>query len=611
VVFSQQQSARIFLKHVIMNENLGKYLGELDEKIRPIDELDISSGIKGVLGKLSAEQLTDEDRAEVVAFDFMPTEHDYPPQSTEYYGPQMSGRQNDGAPFSYPDVSTSNASYVQRWEKRSGCANPILASRYADLVVDFSPRIPDGARADISYYHKVIDLNIAVCDSDLDDGIGCRKRLARALHLAASLNDVARLNNVKDAIIRTEAKHAVDDKPGTWGYAFDWSVLKTPSKLFMSSEEEEALLKEIERRLDVLTNTVAPQVWRAERAARLLIDYYRKRDDAAALESVMSRWEAAFRSDERSNSDRMLLTNYLEHLVRLYDSLQSYDFARKASQRIRAEIGKPKPDVPSGMREISAEIEIKQKDIDAFVAQLFVEDRDLSLSRIAVNLMPKTADVEQQLDDLSQNYPFQFLMSGKIMAEDGYTIATIGSLEESRDDHLIQQYARWLSFDSIWLSVAMDEVRKRYTTEELFAFLSQSAVFTESNHPFIRRMLKAFYEEDHLVVCGIAVPLLEDGVRNIFRVNGLNYLKPDKWHDGFDVMPLHDLLRQPPIEGVFRQIGKDVRQYLQVLLTEKIGWNLRNNFAHGLSQREFDHPHTANRLMHAILLISLVRKKKS
>jgi hypothetical protein len=42
-------------------------------------------------------------------------------------------------------------------------------------------------------------------------------------------------------------------------------------------------------------------------------------------------------------------------------------------------------------------------------------------------------------------------------------------------------------------------------------------------------------------------------------------------------------------------------------LTERVGWNLRNNHAHGINKQMFGSEDVANRLMHVLLCLALVR----
>jgi hypothetical protein len=47
-----------------------------------------------------------------------------------------------------------------------------------------------------------------------------------------------------------------------------------------------------------------------------------------------------------------------------------------------------------------------------------------------------------------------------------------------------------------------------------------------------------------------------------------------------------------------------------LVLTEKLGMNLRNNFAHGLEKKTFFSRDASDRLFHILLCLSLVKEKE-
>jgi hypothetical protein len=62
----------------------------------------------------------------------------------------------------YPSVNQITAEMMCCWEDRANKFNhPILKTRYANLVWEFSRKVPD-KRVDIKYAHMVIDGNIAM-----------------------------------------------------------------------------------------------------------------------------------------------------------------------------------------------------------------------------------------------------------------------------------------------------------------------------------------------------------------------------------------------------------------------------------------------------------------
>jgi hypothetical protein len=50
--------------------------------------------------------------------------------------------------------------------------------------------------------------------------------------------------------------------------------------------------------------------------------------------------------------------------------------------------------------------------------------------------------------------------------------------------------------------------------------------------------------------------------------------------------------------------------YFRLVLTEKLGMNLRNNFAHGLEKKTFFSKEASDRLFYILLCLALVRRKE-
>lgn len=103
------------------------------------------------------------------------------------------------------------------------------------------------------------------------------------------------------------------------------------------------------------------------------------------------------------------------------------------------------------------------------------------------------------------------------------------------------------------------------------------------------------------------MPLIEDAVRNLYRINNICYIKRNKL-GGYDVLSLDDLIMSGLVKEVFQSLGEHVEYYFRVLLTSPIGWNLRNNFAHGINKSFFENEAVTNRLLHVLLCLSLIRR---
>jgi hypothetical protein len=98
--------------------------------------------------------------------------------------------------------------------------------------------------------------------------------------------------------------------------------------------------------------------------------------------------------------------------------------------------------------------------------------------------------------------------------------------------------------------------------------------------------------------------------RRFIRLAGGPVIIPNKvW--GYDYVLLGKLLENDELfEQVFKNISSSMAFYLRLVLTEKIGMNLRNHFAHGISKAKFLTRFPSDRLFHILLCLSLVIKKE-
>src|SRR5260370_3899390 len=84
--------------------------------------------------------------------------------------------------------------------------------------------------------------------------------LKRALALAQSLRDNARIVIARDALIEYENVVADEESPGTWGIAFDELVAAKSKHIPMAPELVARLVSDLEARLGRLMHPKAPGV---------------------------------------------------------------------------------------------------------------------------------------------------------------------------------------------------------------------------------------------------------------------------------------------------------------------------------------------------------------
>lgn len=596
----------------MLREDLKQYLDQIESEPKPIEEYILAQKISEILDA-KEKQVTDiEELSEHIAFNFHPENSNDRAGWSTYYGPMYILPNDKGQYVEFPSIKHVDTTVLEYWRKRAKeTKHPILAYRYADLVFDFGQKFANN-RLEYEMAQLVIDSCISICERDLDDSLGCKSKLQRSMSLVLQINDKDRLQTLTNIIITTEKKYAEDDKPGLWGYAFKWLLLEKSDKVRLANDVELGLVNDLADRLKRITDEKKPDPWLVECAVSLLAEYYAKNNQEEELAGVLSELEKAYRGDERANSDGLMVVNYLEKLSNVYSSYSRFSFSKEAEIRISKEIGNMGERGKFDTHEISVEVPVKKEEIDKFVESIFTKEK-ADINKVKVKLgvyfVPSKDRVETQLKDNAKKFVFQHIVTNNIVSEDGYSIAKIGPIEEDYDQHLLLQFSQNLHFEAVFMRPSFEELRLRYTPDELQKSLIASPVFRKEDEAFIMKSLNFFWGKDYLPFNALAIPLIEDAIRNVFKINNQSYIRKNEDGTGYDVMLLHRLLNSGFIQIVFHSLSESFEYYLKVLLTSKIGWNLRNNYAHGINKNNFDSEDVANRLLHVLMCLSLIKNK--
>lgn len=602
----------------MLNKKIADWLKEFDKAHKTFDsfcgENTVADAIRGII-KSEGETyaLSEEDIAEKIAFDFFGKYPDNESSWGTYYGPVSVLRNDAGQVVEYPSLMGVTANVLQYWEGRSkSTQNPLLASRYADLVIDFSPKILK-KNADHGLFKTVIDANIAICEKGLAEPLDCKSKIKRALNLSLQISDQARVQIVKNSIISLEARIAEDYKAGLWGFAFNWLILEYSTKVALTTEEKSGLLDILEKRLA----RVKENPWSAEHAVSLLAEYYAREKDEDNLMRVLGVLEVARKQNAHEGADALLRIHAFKQTQEIYCKYQDKGFprAKEAFDRISREIGNLNLDWKKSLKPITVTTEIKKEDIEQFLADIFGKEQNNSLETviaiIAVRFLPRQAQLKVQFDETTRKHPLKFLITTQIVSGEGIPVAKLASLREDYSQHF-QSHARMhVQLNAIFLSIALDEFKKRFTVKELAEYFGKSAVLENEDKDYLLRALTSYWDNDYLAASHFLIPLIESSVRELIRLCGGIVLRPNDLN-GYDRLTLTQLLKSQGdiIEGVFSELGPDMLFYLRLVLTEKLGMNLRNNFAHGLEKKTFFSREASDRLFHAFMCFSFIKESK-
>ncbi|WP_042719991.1 DUF4209 domain-containing protein [Flavobacterium sp. B17] len=568
------------------------------------NEHDISLALKRLIPQ-DKTQIDDMLKAELMAFEFSENYHDEKTGWGTYFGPMIVWNNLDGTAIESPSITLITPEMINYWEKRAtSSVNPIIIARYSGLVCYFKNKVTEKKP---SYQIREIYIKAIIDQADGDFHkyeVHTFRKLAGALQLAISLNHNELIKKCKDSLINFEHKHSQDTKPGLWGHTFD--NLVGNKRINISDDEESNIIKELEEKLSRLTtaNNESQKIdpWAAEAAAERLALYYKKNKKYEDVKRVVLKIGIAFDKIIEDTSP-IQASIWLQHLHKLYLNFNLKEEAAKVLLRIR-ELG---PKSASELEPISHSFEIPKEEIDKIINKITSGDIQEILQRITLLYIPIKEQVKDQIFNLYKKAPLPYIMGSQFQDEKGRVVATIGSLEDDLEGHIIIQVSQNLSFSSFFLrSVFQESIHKKgLCKEQILKFIENSPIINNDRLEIINRGLDAYFEDDFLISIHLLVPQIEEAIRNIIEFMGGNVLKPSKSGGGYHLRTFDEILRDDIIKKV---LGEDTANYFRILFTDQRGWNIRNIVCHGMASPNMFNYEISDRIIHAFLCLGLIKK---
>lgn len=550
------------------------------------------------------EDLNPELLAELMAFHFVEDYEDIQTGWGTYFGPMMVMNNGDGTVTESPSMKLITSQMIDYYERRANeCVNPILIARYSGLVYDFKNII---CKIKPSYEIAKLYINSLISIANGDYNIreyNVYKKLKRALTLAISINNQELILKTKDALLNYEKRNGDDDKPGLWGYSFD--LLIGNKKTLLTVDEEKEIIQELEHKLQRITQVsdtkyLSPSG--AEAAANRLAEYYFKNNREKDVKRVIGEVNTAYYKIQKEASS-MQVAHWLEKLYRIYLKFNLMAEANDVLIKLR-DIG---PKMASEMKKIPFEFEIPQEDIKNLTKEILKGTSDSILGTIAGQFVPKKDEAKEELLSISKKSPLAYFFNHQIQDAQGRVIATLKSLEEDMDGHLAQHISQGLAFSSIFLHAIFEKAisENKISSEILVTYLKKTPIIKAERFPLIENSLKAYFEKNYIVFIHLIIPQIEESIRNVIEVSGGTVLKVSR-SGGYQLRTLDDILRDPIL---IKTLGEDFTNYFRILFTDQRGWNLRNNVCHGMISPYAFNKQTADRVLHSLLCIGIIRKQ--
>ncbi len=573
-------------------------IAKFDETSTPFDEREVQRALGTARGTLVNP--TDAEKlgawAEFLAFTLSDNATDS--RSSKTHFSLVSSDPKDDATVYSPDLAGAEAEILSLWTRRAKTLKqPVLKARYADLAWDLS-RVVAHVRPDPEIARTAIDAYLAsLADNLRADAHGRFHAAIRALNLAATIRDVARVELARMALLRLH-REAMAAEQGLWWIAID--CLLEDKRLGVTPSERDQLVADLESIVAKHSNTSSRSVFNphaVESAAGRLIKHYNrhgKGDAAARLHEVIGRTFEHF----ASLGNAMLASSALQTALNAYRDAG----LERESKRVRIAMEEKIAQSHDEAGTFTFEQIISKEDMDKFIAELVVPDLGGTFAQIAGAFLHSHSGLEKRIAQLQQQSPLM-AMIGQTIVADRHVAAKVGSVEEDPFGRLIRQAQQEMLLADMWLVNVLARAIEAHDLMpgHFVGWAARSGLFDDLT--LLMAGVTAWYEQDFVKAVYVLVPQVERGLRSVVSKLGRPITKHHPKIPGVSVViGMGDILYSDEVRGA---LGSEITLHFLTLYSDPRGFNLRNKVAHGMIDADEIDSGLAGRVIHTLLVFGI------
>ncbi|WP_266158612.1 DUF4209 domain-containing protein [Dyella silvatica] len=315
-------------------------------------------------------------------------------------------------------------------------------------------------------------------------------------------------------------------------------------------------------------------------------------------------WEVKAFEHVAEKATAMLANSWLEDLIPRYRNVSLMDDVVRIEQLIRSR----SEELKNEMVEVSLPFEVTPDEMAEWADHVAGDSRQEGLQRLAIKCLQRPDQLAQEVLQLKVDAPLNAMIPMAIVTADGFTDATIRSVDNDLEGRTYQMAANHLGIDEVFVHAAFQRIEEKHglTVDDLVAVIMESPFVEKEQEHLIRIGIEAWKAGDAIKAIHVLVPQVEAAFRGVLAASGASVRRPHPKVSGSKVIGFGDVLSQLLFkEGAL----KDVGFHLRALYTDPRALNLRNKLAHGLAHGATLNMGTANLVVHSLLLVTLLVKQ--
>jgi len=321
---------------------------------------------------------------------------------------------------------------------------------------------------------------------------------------------------------------------------------------------------------------------------------------AETQEEQRATWEDQVKvhADEGRTKDGLARFMHFQNATQLAEKHGLKDLASELQQ----EVG---PLSDDSLQRVETEVKITESTIEAHIS-FFVGDDSLPNAVRRFGGETPSGDPAQNrtlAQDLMNEFPLRSLVTNLVTGSQGELVKQFQTPEEFADYQVVSIETQGIGFFAGLAVRILREIRQRYGTVGADAGVFESDLVDKIQAEWIALAVRHYETGDYRSSVSVMAPRLENAIRGIAQTAGVNLFRDSIGgrHAG-GIKALGKVLSE--LEG---RIPEATRRYWSTLLTNPLGFDLRNKVSHGL----LDHPspEEAAILIHAACHLLVLRSQ--
>lgn len=336
-----------------------------------------------------------------------------------------------------------------------------------------------------------------------------------------------------------------------------------------------------------------------------LIHYYRTQNSTADVQRVTKIYAQGL-LHICAQAEGMFARNWLEHLHADYLEAGLRAEADALIPKIKEAGGKAE----SQMVPFSMPIQVSKEEMDDFCEKITEGGADVAIQRIALEFTPDPEAMREQMHEIGKKHPVMGLIP--MVIADEFTRARVGGMEDDESGRLVMHIHQSLAIDGVWLWFAIDRLAARYELDaaRLVELLYRSELFAKDRRVLLETAAGQYLAHDDVSAIHILIPQIESLLRRLYGSIGGVPTKLDSRTGTYQEKDLGSILNDTVMIDFWKKnTGRDIALYFRIVLTDHRALNARNRVCHGLCEADWFRRQISDRLMHILMIMSMIRGK--